>query len=438
MESFSVMVIGAGIAGMSAASVIAESGRRVVLVDQARDIGGNIFRRSIDSSSGIYQPSLHKKQWHRILNRFQSQKARISILCETRFAGIDHQGTALITAISDKRYSKLCQPSALILATGATERVLPRPGSELAGVMTAGAIQSQMKSAGEAPLGKVLLAGSGPLLLAVGAQLTKLGNPPVAIIEASRPFYKVIKSIQLPGSYIKEAALYLYTLGKARVPIFTNAHVTSIKDTAKSLCITVKTSTNKQQLFHVDHVGLHDGFKENDYGQDLPGNLLVCQTGDCRETLGARAAELDGLSTGNKVVEQLNGGSPTDEKTSCLNKERCAQALLKSIYAYEEINTLMTMPDSTLICRCENKTLGDLRALDNPTVREARLLGRFAMGACQGRFCSEWVDNILAASQNRKVQHSVSRHRWPIQPISVRSIIEAEEIPPVKLNKPSN
>ncbi len=167
--------------------------------------------------------------------------------------------------------------------------------------------------------------------------------------------------------------------------------------------------------------------------------MLVFKTGDCRETLGARAAELDGLSTGKAVVKQLDRNISTDQiANNDLDNERRAQALVKAIYDCRESDLLMEMPDSTIICRCENKTIGDLRALDNPTIRETRLIGRFAMGACQGRFCSEWIDNILAASQDSNTQHSVSRHRWPIQPVSVRNIIEAEEFSPAELNNTLN
>src|ERR1700745_4286386 len=63
----------------------------------------------------------------------------------------------------------------LILATGARELFLPFPGWTLPGVMGAGGLQALVRSGVPVAGKKVIVAGSGPLLLAVAAYLRKRG-----------------------------------------------------------------------------------------------------------------------------------------------------------------------------------------------------------------------------------------------------------------------
>ena len=73
----------------------------------------------------------------------------------------------------------------ILLATGALERPVPIPGWTLPGVMTAGAAQILLKSAGLVPEGRVVLAGQGPLLYLVAAQLARAGAAPAALFETA-------------------------------------------------------------------------------------------------------------------------------------------------------------------------------------------------------------------------------------------------------------
>src|SRR5262249_55240434 len=73
----------------------------------------------------------------------------------------------------------------ILLATGAIERPVPIPGWTLPGVMTAGAAQILLKSSRLVPEGRVVLAGQGPLLYLVAAQLARAGTEPVALFETA-------------------------------------------------------------------------------------------------------------------------------------------------------------------------------------------------------------------------------------------------------------
>ena len=75
---------------------------------------------------------------------------------------------------------------AIVLATGAYDRPLAFPGWTLPGVMTAGGAQALSKGQGVLPGRRVLLAGAGPFLLPVAAQLEAGGAEVVAVAEATR------------------------------------------------------------------------------------------------------------------------------------------------------------------------------------------------------------------------------------------------------------
>ncbi len=422
-----VLIIGAGLAGLSASITLAEEGLSTLVVDQAPTPGGNIHRQPIEGVKPVDLSTEQTRRWQRILAQLKNAQDRIELRYDTRFAGLDYRGDALICSLSGES-SEIVKPSGLIIATGAVERVQPRPGWTLPGVMTAGAIQTSLKASGLAPPGKTVLAGSGPLLLAVGAQLSRAGNPPLAIVEAGRPFSRPYRALRLPLSYLREALQYLAILAIARVPVFSGSHIKNIirNDKDGQLRISFATSSGKTRSITADILGLHDGLHTNDYGIDETAEIPIRKTGDCREILGARAAELDGCRIGKEVAGILTGEATVLTSNRSIELHRRAQITISELYSHDGLNRLGGVADDTVICRCENRTLADLRSLSSPTLREARLVARFAMGPCQGRFCAEWVQHLLNHDQSRS-DHGLSGQRWPVLPVSVRSIVNAKD-----------
>ncbi|WP_046020018.1 FAD/NAD(P)-binding oxidoreductase [Magnetospira sp. QH-2] len=420
-----VLVVGGGLSGLSAATALAEGGVRVRLIDRTSALGGNIHRAPNPGAESLSMLADHQRRWARIVARYEAQKERIAVRCTTRFMGIDQRGMALITGREEGANRMIC-PAALVLATGAVERVTPRPGWTLPGVMTVGGIQSQLKSTGRAPLGRIVLAGTGPMMLAVGAGLAKAGNPPLAIIEAAQPFRHPLQALGLPREYLFEAMTYMRILMAARVPLLSGRHVSRIegRGSSSSLKVIVEDRHGRTRILESDLLGLHDGLRENTFGLDSALSIPVRSTGDCRELLGARAAAADGLRVGHELAAHLTGAEVVREPGNTLDRQRRAQTRLRAVYDHPDPFDLDRMPDDTVLCRCENRTLGDLRALGTATDRELRLLGRFAMGACQGRFCAEWVRRLTSDSPFSDTS-TIGRPRWPVSPLSVQALIKA-------------
>lgn len=410
-----VLVVGAGLAGLSAAVELARAGLPVLVVDQAQAAGGAIHRQPLPGGRSLASPA-QDHRWSELMSKVGAQGNRITVSPATQFGGLDHRGTALLTG----RMNRLFRPRAVVLAVGARESVQPRPGWTLPGVETAGSLQIRMKTLGEAPEGRVLLAGSGPLLLAVGAQLTKLGRPPVAILEAGRPFARPLTAIRIPRDYWIEAIAYLSRLILARVPVLTDTRLRAIRAEGGTLV----AEASSGQRFTVDNIALHDGIRPNDIGVPACDAVPVVRLGDCREALGARAAMADGKTGGAALAARLLGkqAPPADPE---LDRQRQAQARLAQLYSHDLAAELNNLPGDTVICRCESRTLNDLQALGPaPTARQLRLDGRFAMGPCQGRFCADWIARLTSAETQNP---GIGAPRWPARPIAVADLLAATD-----------
>lgn len=416
-----VLVVGAGLAGMAAACCLGEQGLRVWVVEQAPTWGGAVLRQPAGGTDARLR-GRHQARWERLLERLARLHARVTVRCGLQFSGLDADGAALLVHLAHATHTML-RPKALILATGASERVRPRPGWHLPGVMTAGAIQVAMKMGSKAPHGRILLAGSGPLLLAVGAQMARMGNPPMAIVEAANPLRHWRLALRLPPDYWREAAGYWFSLQRARVPVHMNAEIRAMEQMASGLRVHID-SAGKTFYRDADAVGLHDGIDSDHYGPPAPDTIVVRRAGDCHEALGARAAAAHGESVGQEVGALLRGTSPrAGPALRRIAGERAAQAALRDIYRHDERRALRELPPDTIVCRCEGRTLNDLRALGpHASVREIRLLGRFAMGACQGRFCARWVQRLAEPADTLALGDLMGSH-WPAKPLSILALV---------------
>jgi hypothetical protein len=133
------------------------------------------------------------------------------------------------------------------------------------------------------------------------------------------------------------------------------------------------------------------------------------------------------------VSELLLGNLGAGDLTTALERSRRTQANLAALFApVRPASPFCDLPDEIVLCRCESKTVGDLRSLcsqpDRLTGREVKHNGRFAMGACQGRFCAENTASLMAQlnpGEPQPLAEDLTGRRWPVRPVSIAALTRA-------------
>lgn len=419
MREAPILVVGGGPAGASAAVTIAEAGLPVLLIEQRDQLGGAIHRQpAVGHECHVRRPARHRRTWAGLTARLQAAADRIETRTQTVFLGVDGEGRFLF---DDRRSGRVFarRPSGAIIAVGAVETIRPFPGWDLPGVMTAGGAQVLLKETGRPPEGPILVAGSGPLLLALAAQLAKAGNPPVAVLERGRPWRapEALARLALSWAPMAEAATYAVAFAVNRVPYRCGGVIARAEPDGPGLKVGIRVGET-QQILSVRHLLIHDGIEPNRTGIPLPAPdaaVPILLAGDGREALGADAALLDGRRAAMQVLARLGrAGTGVSQDERSLQRARGFQAALARALHGEPI----APPPETVICRCEGRSYADLAALaDDASPREIRLMGRFGLGACQGRFCGP----MIAALRGRPLP-ATTPPRWPLRPVSVAAL----------------
>ncbi len=426
------LVVGGGAAGVAAAIELCRAGLNVELAEQRPALGGAYYRQPA-RATGMQPGDRRAQHWSRLEDELR--RAAVTPRLRHVFLGIDADGLVLL---DDRKAGRVrtVRTRAVVVAVGAVERVLPRPGWQLDGVVTAGGLQMLIKETGDAPEGDIVIAGNGPLTVALAADLARLGRPPIAVVEAGDPLARPLAALRMVAfpELVAEATAHLARMRAAGTLWLRGSRLTSItRDEDGRLVATVEDRAGAVRRFRADTVALHDGIRPNDFG--LPsmvrGEPFVLCAGDCREALGVGSAEADGRAAAREAIALLSGAAAQRHTPEVLRQRR-AQAVLAALFKpVRDDGGLAALPDETVLCRCEGRTVGQLRAMltepDPVGPREIKLNGRFGMGSCQGRFCADNVQALIAAARPGAETGPLSRDRWPARPVLIAALAAEEE-----------
>ena len=179
-QSFDIVVVGAGPAGLAAAIEAAKRGARTLVVDENNKPGGQLFKQ-IHKFFGSHE--------HRAGVR--GYDIGRQLLDEAAECGVEVWLDAVVHGLFDARLAVLREgrqvtvaAGRIILATGASENAVAFPGSTLPGVMGAGAIQTMINVHRVLPGKRFVMLGSGNVGLIVCYQLMQAGAEVLAVVEA--------------------------------------------------------------------------------------------------------------------------------------------------------------------------------------------------------------------------------------------------------------
>jgi NADPH-dependent 2,4-dienoyl-CoA reductase/sulfur reductase-like enzyme len=449
MADPAMIVVGAGPAGIRAASRLAEAGLRPILVDEGRLSGGQIYRRQPENfrrkSSDLYGFESGKAD---ALHRdFEALRARIDYRPETLAWNVYDGAVHLVR----EGKSEAVPFDALILATGATDRIMPLPGWTRPGVYSLGGAQIALKAQACAIGSHPVFLGTGPLLYLVAYQYAKAGVNVAAVLDTS-PFDRRLASLpdlaQRPGMLAK-GLYYSLCLARRGIKIITGVTPVAIEGDERVSAVLVRDRSGRSQHFACDAVGLGYGLRSETQLADLArcsfafdavaqqflpetdadgrsSTKGVYLAGDGARILGADAAERGGRLAACAALADLGHAVPAEEVERLRKAQRKMMRFrtgLERAFAWPA-HLAAALPDDTIVCRCEAITAGEIRhaatQLGAPELNRAKAFSRIGMGRCQGRYCGLAGAEILAAALGVKVE-AVGRLRGqaPIKPLAI-------------------
>jgi NADPH-dependent 2,4-dienoyl-CoA reductase/sulfur reductase-like enzyme len=388
---FEVLVIGGGPAGMAAAACAAECGVRVGLVDDNPRLGGQIWR----SESSSQQEQETDQQNPDASKWFQRMSASgVTTRCGLRVVHQPESGVLLaenLNGLCELTYEKL------VLATGARERFLPFPGWTLPNVMGAGGLQAMVKGGLPIRGKRVIVAGMGPLLLAVAAYLRKHGAEIPLICEQASWGSLAAFSLALfrwPAKIIQAIQLQRDLAG---IPFAANTWVLAANGQRTLDSVDILRAGRVENVpcdylacgFHlvpnvelpsllgcaVDH-----GFVRVDDFQNTTVASVFC-AGEPTSVGGVELAIIEGQIAGLAAA-----GHATEAKAlfAKRRKARRFSHVLDSAFRLRPELKNLPLPE-TMVCRCEDVPYSRLQ--QHTSWRSAKLHTRCGMGPCQGRVC---------------------------------------------------
>ncbi|WNW10007.1 FAD/NAD(P)-binding oxidoreductase [Pseudomonas sp. DTU_2021_1001937_2_SI_NGA_ILE_001] len=441
-----IVIIGAGPAGIRAAQTLAAHGVKALLLDEATRGGGQIYRQQpanfTRSAKTLYGFEASKAQnLHTTLNTLQGQiDYRPDTLvwnAEQHVLDTLHQGQRA----GRVKYSKV------IVASGATDRVLPVPGWTLPGVYTLGAAQIALKFQGCAIGERVVLAGSGPLLYLVAYQYAKAGARVSAVLDTS-PFSAQVRALpgllRQPATFAK-GLYYRAWLACKGIPVHQGVKLLEIQGQQRASGIRWSKAGREQQL-PCDAVALAHALRSETQLADLLGcqfawNPLnrawlpvrdplgrssvpgVYLAGDGAGILGADGAEMTGELAALALLHDL--GKPVDGARRDRLLKRLANLQrfrlgLEQAFPFPEY-WAAEAADELVVCRCEQVTAGEVRNAVREghwEINRVKAMCRVGMGRCQGRVCGAAAAELIACESGRPIEQiGRLRGQAPVKPL---------------------
>ena len=440
-----ILIVGGGAAGLAAG--VAASDKNVTIVDDNPHLGGQIWRSEMGK---IKSPDAR-----RLIDAVETNKVSIlnnaQVFAKSRYNGLLAETRDGVVAL---HYEKL------IIATGARERFLPFPGWTLPGVFGAGGLQALVKSGMSVKGKRIVVAGTGPLLLAVAEYLKAKGADVLAIVEQA-PAAKIYKfGLSLwrePRKIAQAIALRTKLIG---IPYLTDCWVTSAESCrgprvsegvtrtsevtplltrgplhpepkgAEKLASVTLTRNGKQTHIECDYLacGFHlvpnielasllgcdidVGFVKTDEFQRTSVENVFC-AGEPTGIGGVESSLIEGKIAGLAASGQMDKARqyfPRRAKTL-----EFARRLNETFALRDELRHLAVA--ETLVCRCEDVTFKSLKPYGS--WREAKLQTRCGMGPCQGRVCGAATEFLF--------NWRVDAARPPIFPVRMESLTSDEE-----------
>jgi len=423
-----VVVIGAGPAGLAAAQAAVGPGVAVTVLDDNPAPGGQLWR----SGPGHPPPSRSQTAQKNLV------QSGVTVFTGCRVVGVRKPNILMLDAANSSNIPSTLAWDKLILAPGARERFLPFPGWTLPGVTGAGGAQALVKGGMPVAGKRIVVSGSGPLLLASAATLKEAGAHILMIVEqaparAMRNFMRQL--IRWPAKLLQAVMLRSRLTG---VPYHWSSHVVAAEGGEKLYSVRVSIG-NIEKTIECDWLACGFGLQanlelahalgcevSNRYGLPAVQVNLEQQTSVAGVYAAGEATGIGGVEKAWAEGRAAGLAATGRHLDVAMAKHHAFGDLLDTTFALRPELMQLAETDTT-ICRCEDVSLASLR--EHTDWRSAKLATRCGMGACQGRICAPICHEVLGWSA--PVPSPLHGIRQPIQPVSVGRLLSSLNDTPV-------
>jgi NADPH-dependent 2,4-dienoyl-CoA reductase/sulfur reductase-like enzyme len=449
-DAYDVVVIGAGPAGLAATATAAEAGLSTLLLDENAGPGGQVWR-AIASTPVTDRDRLGADYWAGtdLVQTVRSSAAEI--IQRATVWSLDRH---LEIGVSVGGVSAFVKARRVILATGALERPFPIPGWTLPGVMTAGAAQTMLKSSGLVPDGRTVIAGQGPLLWLLAAQILRLGGRIDRILDTTERWNYLAT---LPHAFAFMTSPY-FARGiammrevRAKVPVVSGVSELAAAGDGQLATVTYAAGSRRETI-PAELLLLHQGVVPNvnlamaagiehrwddrqlcwspvldGYGNTSVAGIAIA--GDGAGIGGAGAAIVRGRIAARAAVEALAPAAAAKLAPMPTLRAALAQAERGRVFLdtlFRPTPRFRIPQGDTIVCRCEEVTANDILdavAIGATGPNQLKAYRRAGMGPCQGRLCGLTVTELMAQARSKSPQEiGYYRLRAPVKPITLAEL----------------
>jgi len=460
IKKVDLVVLGAGPAGVAAANVASKEGAEVVIIDENSSAGGQIYRAP---------PNEFKPQNSFKSDEFREGEKQRNILKNSNVKALfKHRvwsvSSDLVVSTVGPNGLSSWHARSLIIANGALERIIPFPGWTIPGVIGLAASTILLKSQYVLPGQSTVVAGCGPLLIAVANGIIKSGGKVSAIIDlnSKSDWIKAFPRLLSRPDQLFKGMSWFANIMKAGIKLYGGHAVTNTKQVDNVLRISIAPinsagsildsknqkivegdclaighglfpSTEITRLLKAKHI--YDPLKggwvpliDDDFRSSIPGVYIA---GDATGISGAFSAVQKGRIAGMAAVRDLNVMSSQKYKAKIKSEliilkknENFGKAAVRLMKFRPEL--IQTITSETIVCRCEDVFRSEIDEAIESGARDLNQLKawtRCGMGPCQGRTCSEAIEAILASKVGSRELAGQWTGRTPLRPVPIEQII---------------
>lgn len=470
-DLYDLIVLGAGPAGSAAAIAAAKGGLQVCLVDDSERPGGQVFRAPFSG-----QPDVTRHTDH------DARKGR-QLRADVQLSAVEWRGLRRAWMVSEAFRVDAVSPHGnetihapqLICATGAYERVIPFRGWTLPGVIGLAGATILMKTQKTTPPDPIVVAGVGPLLIAVAARAIRSGARVAAIVDsaASLDWIRRTPALLTQPGLTGEGMRWILTILGHRIPYYPShtiaeaagqgrvervtiapvdrsgriiAHQTSreIETATLSVGNGLIPGSDIPKLLGAKHRfdHLQGGWVPIITAEGLTSIPGLYAVGDGAGIKGALCSQLDGALAGLAALKAAGMQADPEFEHELQKRRKRAEPFSRAIRSLlaQRPGQIDNIENDTTVCRCEDVTRAQIEAAMDAGAHDLNELKHFTrcgMGPCQGRMCGETVAALCARRYGPRSDLNYWTPRPPLRPVPLSAVLGEFSYSDIPVPKPA-